>query len=234
MKVYLYFYTDSVGFPNIKEQQPEHTWPFLLKSLIESNSRNIVYSYQRGLGGATIKEISVIFEHDKGYFRSYQDDSISFIIYNVGVVDAAPVPFTYILKNLNKIPYVGSYLWYIVFKIIRPNRAFYQKIFSYRRTGLNKFKYIFNGMVNHSLAVGIVPISINTPLMPSKFERRSPGLNAFIKLYNMVKQDNKSILHLDASWVNENFLADDGHHFNIKGHKELADRLYQMISKSVS
>jgi len=233
LRVYLYFYTDSVGFPRMDTQRPEDSWPFIIKNLLEQNHEIIAYPYIRGLGGATIGEITKIYNRDKGYFKAQDGDSISFVIFNIGVVDASPRPFTHVLKNLAKIPRIGTYLWYIAFKIVQPHRRILQRIYSYRLTSPRSFKYLFNKMVSHAISVGMVPISIETPLMPDKFEIRSPGLNNSIRHYNLLKRTNEMLLHIETSWITERELTEDGHHLNKLGNIELGNKLANFIGKQI-
>lgn len=228
-KVYLYLYTDSIGFPRIKDQSPDITWPFLLRYLLEYDSKLSVYPYMRGLGGARIKDVEEIFNRDSSYFKEQGDDSYSFVIYNIGIVDAAPRPFTYHLKKLGKIPLAGPYLWFFISKMLHPFRSYFQKIYSYRLTSPRDFRNSFNRMVKRSIKVGISPISIDTPFTPVALEDRSPGLRHSISLYNSLKHSNSSVVHVPTDWVNDEHYDEDGHHFSQAGHQELAQRLHLVI-----
>jgi|GEM_PF-1770245 len=230
-KIYLYFYVDSVGFPRLN-QPPDITWPFLLKDLLERNCNVSVYPYMRGLAGARIRDIQRIFKRDASYFKAQNDNSFSFVIYNIGVVDAAPRPFTYPLFHLHKfakLPLVGRYISLFLSKILHPHRRFFQKIYSFRLTAPETFRERFDQMVSHSHKAGIYPISIDTPLTPVSLEDRSPGLRQSIDLYNSLKHSNTAVLHVPTDWVKDEHYLECGHHFNEAGHQELARRLYCII-----
>jgi hypothetical protein len=227
-KVYLYFYVDSVGFPRLN-QSPDVTWPFLLKDLLERQCKVSVYPYMRGVAGGRIKHIQRLFKRDAKYFKAQNENSFSFVIYNIGVVDAAPRPFTYHLYHLHKfakLPLVGRHISFFLSKILHPNRRFFQKIYSFRLTAPGNFRARFDQMVRHSNKAGIYPISIDTPLTPVSLEDRSPGLRQSINFYNSLKHLNATVLHVPMDWVKDEHYLECGHHFNEAGHQELAQRLY--------
>jgi hypothetical protein len=231
VKVYLYFYADSVGFPRL-DQTPDVTWPFLLKDLLERYCNVSVYPYMRGLAGGRIKDIERIFKRDGKYFKAQNENAFSFVIYNIGVVDAAPRPFTYHLYHLHKfakLPQVGRYISYFLSKILHPNRRLFQNIYSFRLTAPGNFRKRFDRMVRDSNKAGIHPISIDTPLTPVSLEDRSPGLRQSIDLYNSLKHLNTTVLHVPMDWVNDEHYLECGHHFSEAGHQELARRLYIII-----
>ena len=234
-KVYLYFYVDSVGFPRLN-QGPDITWPFLLKDLLERNCKVSVYPYMRGLAGGRIRDIQRIFKRHASYVKAQNENSFSFVIYNIGVVDAAPRPFTYHLYHLHKfaqLPLVGRYISFFLSKILQPNRRFFQSIYSFRLTAPGDFRERFDQMVSHSSKAGISPISIDTPLTPVSLEDRSPGLRQSIDLYNSLKHLNTAVLHVPTDWVNGEHYLECGHHFSEVGHQELAQRLYYIIKDIV-
>jgi hypothetical protein len=232
MKVYLYFYTDSVGFPRIENQRPEMSWPHILKDLLEKSSDITVYPYMRGLGGGTIGEIEKIFIRDSGYFKGYGEQTVSLAIFNIGIVDSAPRPFTYKLKKLTSIPKLGRlFKWFLV-NVLKPNRKLFQNIYSYRETSPGKFRKTFKNMVSSCLRRNIIPISIDTPLVHKKFEERSPKLNDSIMLYNQLKHVN-DIEHVSCKSIDQEYLLEDGHYFNIKGHQLIADALYIKVSSYI-
>lgn len=229
--IHLYFYTDSVAFPRIEDQALEQTWPFLLKDLLEANFGVKVYPCLRGLGGGTISDIRNIFMRDIGYFRGRGGDTASFVIFNTGVVDAAPQPFTFFLRNLVKIPILGPRLWNCLQKYLVPKREFLQKIYSYRRTRPNRFRHIFNQMVRQVNRLEMVAISIDTPLTPVSLEVRSPGLRKSIAEYNAVKRENSIATHVATDWVQDHHYLADGHHFATEGHRCLADQLAEVLRR---
>jgi hypothetical protein len=227
--VHLYFYTDSVAFPRIEDQALEQTWPFLLKDRLEDECGVRVYPCLRGQGGATIGTIRSIFLRDAGYFRGQGDTTVSIVVFNIGVIDAAPQPFTFVLRRLATIPLIGPRLWGYVQKSLIPNRALLQKIWSYRQTSPGRFRYIFNHMVRQVRRLEMHAISIDTPLTPVAMEARSPGLRESISKYNDIKHENTDITHVAMDWVLDAHYLEDGHHFKPEGHRLLADRLLQAV-----
>jgi len=223
--VHLYFYTDSIAFPRIEDQVLEQTWPFLLKDRLEDECDLRVYPCMRGQGGATVSDISRIFLRDIGYFRGQGDNTVSLVIFNTGIVDAAPQPFTFYFRMMAKIPLIGSSLWQFFQKALIPNRAALQKIWWYRQTTPRRFRHVFNQMVRQVKRLEMQAISIDTPLTPVAIEARSPGLRESIQQYNAIKHENIDVTHVSMGWVRDEHYLVDGHHFNLEGHRQLADRL---------
>ena len=227
--VYLYFYTDSVAFPRNENQSLEQTWPFVLKDRLEIENGVRVYPCLRGLGGASIGEIRKIFMRDIGYFRNQGKGTKSIVIFNTGIVDAAPHPFTFFLRILARIPLVGPKLWQYWQEFLVPRRAIMQRIWSYRRTNPRRFRQIFNQMIRQVNRLEMRAISIDTPLTPVSTEARSPNLRKSIRKYNEIKNENVYVTHVAMDWVCDRHLLDDGHHFNSEGHRLLADQLHKVV-----
>lgn len=227
--VHLYFYTDSVAFPRIEDQALEQTWPFLLKDKLEAECDVRVYPCLRGQGGATVGEIRSIFLRDIGYFRGQGNDTVSIVIFNTGVVDAAPQPFTFCLRKIAKIPFIGPRLWRYVQKPLILNRAQLQRIWWYRRTAPWRFRKAYNHMIRQVIRLKMEVISIDTPLPPVSIEARSPGLRESIRQYNAIKHDNTDATHVAMDWVQDAHYLEDGHHFKLEGHLLLADHLLLAI-----
>jgi len=229
MKIYLYFYTDSVGFPRMEGQSMDVSWPYIIKDILIKKYGAKVYICHRGLGGASVSDINNIFKRDSGYFVGH-DNPISFVILNVGIVDAAPRPFTYPLRKLTNIPKIGKVFALLLRYVLKPHRKIFQQIYSYRLTPPKKFNRIFSWMVRRVIERGMIPISIDTPLTPLRIESVSPGLRDSIELYNKIKHESQ-IEHISCNWVDDSYLVDDGHHFNLKGNAELAGKVCQTIDK---
>jgi hypothetical protein len=228
--IYLYFYTDSIGFPR-ENQSPAITWPFLLTEKLEKTFKVKVYTYIRGIGGGTITEIEKIFDRDRGYLKPEGQHSISFSIFNVGVVDAAPRPFTYHLRLLARVPIIGVSCWAFISKILHKHKIVLSKLYSFNLTNPVKFKSSFNRMVAQSLVDGIISISIDTPLTPLILEYRAPGLRKSIAFFNSIKHLNTSALHVSTDWVKDQHYVADGHHLNDLGHFKLAEHIYMRIER---
>jgi hypothetical protein len=227
--VYLYFYTDSVAFPRIEDQALEQTWPFILKDRLETECDVRIYPCLRGLGGATISEICRILLRDIGYFRGQMDNTVSIVIFNTGIVDAAPQPFTYCLRKIARIPFIGPKIWHYVQKPLISNRVLLQRIWWYRQTTPWHFRYVFNRMIRQVKRLNMEAVSIDTPMTPLSLEARSPGLLESIRQYNSIKHDNTDATHVAMDWVNDAHYLEDGHHFNLEGHQLLAGCLLQTV-----
>lgn len=225
----LLFYTDSIAFPRPPNQAPEDTWPFLLQQLIEAENSVRVYPYLRGLGGATIDQVRKIFERDLSYFSHTAKDTECVVLFNIGIVDSAPRPFTYHLKKLAGIPVLGPVIWHFLAPILHRHRTLLQRLSSFRLTSPRKFRELFDDMVAKAAKISDLVISIDTPLTPESLELRSPGLRSSITAYNAIKSQFKAVRHLDMSWVKEEHYLECGHHLSTEGHSVLANRLYQEI-----
>jgi hypothetical protein len=227
--IYLYFYTDSVAFPRLRDQTLDKTWPFLLAESLRHELGVPVYPCLRGLGGGAIGEIGEILTRDIGYFRAQENNTSSIVIFNTGVVDAAPQPFTYALRIIASLPRFGPKMWNWVQARIYPHRAFMQRLYFYRRTCPWRFSWLFDRMIRQVRGAGMIPVSIDTPLTPLSLENRSPGLRDSIALYNDLKHRQRDVLHVVTDWVSEEHYLECGHHFNMKGHLLLAARLKNSV-----
>jgi hypothetical protein len=211
------------------DQSLDQTWPFILSERLRSEYGIPVYPCLRGLGGASIIEVKRMLIRDSGYFRGGKPESLSFIIFNVGIVDAAPRPFTYFLRGMSVIPKIGPVLWQGVERLLRPHKMAFHKIYSYNKVGPLRFGRNFDWIIRMALNMQMIPISIDTPLTPESFEERTPGLRRSILKYNALKNARSSALHIPTDWVGEEHLREDGHHFNAVAHHELAERLASAI-----
>jgi hypothetical protein len=227
--IYLYFYTDSVAFPRLRDQSLDQAWPFLLTESLRQELGVPVYPCLRGLGGGTIAEIGQILNRDAGYFRSQDSDTVSIVIFNTGVVDAAPQPVTYALRKIANIPKLGPPVWGWLQAKLTPHRALLQSLYSYRRTPPWRFSWLFDRMVKQAKRAGMIPVSIDTPLTPMSLERRSPGLRDSISLYNEIKHRQLDVMHVPTDWVSEAHFLECGHHLNQIGHRLLAEELKNTV-----
>lgn len=227
--IYLYFYTDSVAFPRLHGQSLDKTWPFLLAESLRHELSVPVYPCLRGLGGGAIGEIGKILTRDTGYFRAQEADTGSIVIFNTGVVDAAPQPFTFVLRNIASFPRFGPKVWSWVQARMYPHRALLQRLYFYRRTSPWRFSCLFDRMIRQVRRAGMIPVSIDTPLTPVSLEQRSPGLRDSIVLYNDLKHRQLDVLHIATDWVRDEHYLECGHHFNLTGHQLLAARLKNSV-----
>ena len=227
--IYLYFYTDSVAFPRLRDQSLDQIWPFLLAESMRRELGVPVYPCLRGLGGGTIGEIGQILTRDTGYFRAQEADTDSIVIFNTGVVDAAPQPFTYALRKIAAIPKLGPPVWDWMQARLSPHRALLQRLYFYRRTPPWRFSWLFDRMIRQVRRAGMIAVSVDTPLTPVSLEQRSPGLRDSIVLYNELKHRQQDVLHVGTEWVRDEHYLECGHHFNLTGHRLLAERLKNAV-----
>ena len=54
--IYLYFYTDSVAFPQLGDQSRDQAWSFLLAEMIRADTGVPVYPRRRGLRGGDYRD----------------------------------------------------------------------------------------------------------------------------------------------------------------------------------
>lgn len=227
--IYLYFYTDSVAFPRLRDQSLDQAWPFLLAESLRRELDVPVYPCLRGLGGGTIGQIGNILTCDTGYFRAQETDTGSIVIFNTGVVDAAPQPFTYALRKIAAVPRLGPPVWDWIQALLSPHRARLQRLYFYRRTSQWRFSWLFDRMIRQVRRAGMTPLSIDTPLTPVSLELRSPGLRDSIVLYNEIKHRQKDVLHVATEWVKDVHYLECGHHFNTTGHRLMAEQLKKAV-----
>lgn len=218
--VHLFFYTDSIGFPRRDVQPLQETFPWLVKDILENKLNVKVYLYHRGMGGASVADVYRILNTDSGYFcfSSNTDKQLAFRIFNVGIVDAAPRPFTYYFKEIiQSIPILGPVVWRSVHKY----RPFLQSIYSYQLTPLRQFRRVYGRMVRESIRDGFSVLSMMTPLPPVHQELRSKGYRAAVNEYNNAKRGFAGFIEVEED--EGDLLLEDGHHLTLLGHERYAE-----------
>jgi lysophospholipase L1-like esterase len=194
--------TDSIALPRNKPEFCSHdeTYPELLKS-----KGHIVQ--QISIGGATSTDML----RQVDYYSSFDPD---YIFIQVGIVDCAPRLFTkFELDFYRRLGYIG--------KLLLKLRKKKKKTF----THINAFKFNVNNIIkkcNRSqlFFIGIIPSS-------EKYEQILPGITKNIREYN-------HILALTGKYIsNEEFdlngVMSDGHHLNSYGHKQLLDKIVNVV-----
>lgn len=225
----LFIYSDSIALPRKNLQFSYNTFPFLLADIIKDQLDIKCNIYIRSLGGGKISEIRKLLIRDTGYF-SYPRDKVCITIFNVGIVDCSPQPFTYHLRFIAKIPFINRVFWPYLRNFLRRHRRLLQSIYSFRRTSPKLFKYYFADMVRRANDNGMNVFSLATPLTSENAEFRSPGLKKSIDLYNNIKRQNNSCVHIPMDWyLDTNYL--DEHHFNNLGHNQVANIIFSELSK---
>ena len=124
----LYIYSDSLAFRKTSQAQDlSFTYPFKLKDLVETNLGIRTNLLLRGGGGLNIKQIREIVQRDSGYFGG-DDQALNIAVLQLGIVDCAPRPITYVLKPfLSSLPVVGP----MILKILVKRRRGLQNLWSY-------------------------------------------------------------------------------------------------------
>ena len=191
---------------------------------------NIVQNF--AFSRATIFEIK---EQLENYITTYPD----FFILNIGVPDAStreiPYWFAQIL-NKKKDSNIKTLFLFIHAKIFKKRNAFFVKL---RRkqpwVSAKKFKanyiHILKSL-NKETNAKIICLSINPA--NKRVESKIPGSSAKYKEYNKIiekiaKKYNAYYISFD-DLVSEKHYP-DGIHFNTKGHKIVAERLFKIITK---
>lgn len=227
----LFFYTDSIAFPRLAQQSSQDTFPFLISDFLENRLKIKCNLYIRSLGGGKISQIRRLLIRDTGYF-SYHGDKICIAIFNIGIVDCSPQPFTYHLRILSKIPLLNKYLWPSLRTLLRKYRYNLQKIYSFRRTSPYLFSYYFTDMVKRANDSGMVVFSLGTPLTSDQVEYRSPGLRKSIDQYNTLKRKTDLCTHISLDWYDNSHFLDE-HHFDNIGHRQVAEKIFSKVSETL-
>lgn len=237
----LYVYSDSLGFRRIGQSQDmSFTYPFLLKELIETRLSLKVNLLLRGGGAANIKHIRETIERDSGYFGGDDQASgdgqvLNIAILQIGIVDCAPLPITYLLAPiLRKFPVVGSK---ILAKLVKHRRGI-QSLCSYTVTSKRRFKKEYAAIVYICHGRLIRPIAVGLPLPPVFMEQRSPGFRRNASIYNQLIRDviPESFCDIEQQMTEsarELIFLPDGHHLTEAGHRLYAENLFNTLQKQL-
>lgn len=231
----LYIYSDSLAFRRLEQPQDiSFTYPFVLKELIEARLGIRTNLLLRGGGGADIKRIKEILVRDSGYFGG-DHQALNIAILQVGIVDCAPQPFTYLLAPmLRKMPIVGPKL---LVKLAK-HRSRLQTLCSYTVTSRRRFKKEYNFIVRTCHGAKIRPIAVGLPLPSLAIEQRSPGFRRSASIYNHLIRDviPESFCDIEEQMtesLRESLLLADGHHLTEDGHRFYAENLFDKLQKSL-
>lgn len=231
----LYIYSDSLAFRRLEQPQDiSYTYPFVLKDLIETRLGIKTNLLLRGGGGADIKDIKTILIRDSGYFGG-DHNTLNIAILQVGIVDCAPQPLTYLLAPiLRNIPVVGPK---VLAKMVKHRRRL-QLLCSYTVTPRRAFQREYAFIVRTCHNAKIRPIAVGLPLPPLAVEQRSPGFRRSASLYNQVIHDVIPEGFCDIEQrlnesLRESLLLADGHHLTVDGHLFYAEQIFTMLQKSL-
>jgi len=237
----LFIWGDSLCFR--RPFQPDNygfTYPFLIKKALQQKIGVDVNLMVRSLGGLTIIECCQLVKRDSGYLDFRNDTGVlNVAILQVGVVDCAPLPFTYpFMKIFEKIPYIGNQITGVLKKLRPTLQNIYSKPKTSKKIFLKNYSEILNLLGNRNFI--IVGVGIPTP--NNEIEQRSPGFQKSAKNYStLIEEMNENYVDIEGAITsqlltgNEVDLRDkiiikeDGHHLTEAGHI-----LYsEMISESI-
>ena len=211
---------DSLSLPR-NELDYSKTWPFLLNSL-NLNS----YDFHLGSNwGATSKILKIT-----SLLTNWKPD---YIFIQLGIVDCAPRLINNIEQYiLSKLP---NYLVKTYIKLIKKirfrnrNRVRVNKLNFYK----NFANFIFKAQENNVKKIFIIEIAPAGINMQQKSKEIIFNIEEYNKILYKLEDSKltKIIKYSDFFKKNvEQFLLDDGHHLNEKGHKELYKILIEQIS----
>jgi hypothetical protein len=231
----LIIYGDSTSLPRpLDSVEVKDTWYWKLKEF--SN-----YNFQienRSIGGVTISKIHSKILNDAHYLfpKGNKSNNQKMVVLNIGVVDSGIHPISYKLKFVNKLPFIGSYLWLILGKILKPSRAKIQKLWGYSLTSPKKFSRELNRIIIFLTEREVEVCLLQTPIPHKNLDKRSPGFRENVVKYNDIKKElskKYSKIHFieldefkDSYYVNEN----DGHHFSKLGHNYIFNKIKSEVN----
>lgn len=235
-------YSDSTAIPRRNLIHLSETWPEILVSNLREKSEHEIFLLNRSFGGIEFSELLKLFNKDSKYYynqdKSNCFDFASICIFTSGIVDGSPRPITYKLKVLNKIPFIGTWLWSKTLDYLHAYRPSIQSRFSYTPVSIKKFSRELNNLVAIAKDLNIYVILLETPPPHSHLELRSPGILNSIQDFNKIKNQTASSLKnvkfvkLSDFFNDNNYISeDDGHHFNYQGHLAIAEVLTEAILK---
>lgn len=232
-------YGDSISLPRYTQGiDLLDTWPEKLRKMFEEYSGGNVSIFNRSLGGGSIKEIFKIYSRDAGYF----DGSNSTVIFFLGIVDCAPRPIPKWTRMLvGKLPWARRQM---IVKFLHNNRSRIQKIKYYNITSKQKFKSLYEKMVelagaqgNQVLLVSIGPVSDN-------MKRHSFGLEKEINAYNNIiknicaSHDNAKMIAIQdnllykeycSKYQDSEIFLNDAHHYTNLGNEMVAKIIFRAL-----
>ena len=230
----IYVYTDSTGFPRSNIVSARQIWP---NQISDSDIPVIL----RGGGGYSSRDMLSLVRRDAFYFslNNFEDYSKKIIvILFFGVVDCAPRPITYKLRHISKVPFFGNRIWgFLLRRILSPNRTAIQKFWRYQLVSNNEFKMNLQKILRSITNPNVQVLICETP-MPSKYVlKRSPGFEESVREFNSIKNEiaskhsTVSVIELEKSFTPSYISEEDGHHFSVSDHLEIASKIRNSFEK---
>jgi hypothetical protein len=228
----LFIYSDSLAFRRVGQPADlGFAYPFVLKELLETRLGLRVNLLVRGRGGARIGQLREFLNSDSGFF-SFESAGRNIAVFQVGIVDCAPRPFTYALVPLLKrIRFFGPR----IIAILRKDRSRLQGLWSYVLTPKKKFAREYAAIIRLSKAAMLEPIAVGMPLPPAAIEERSPGFCASVIAYNETIRTALPDAFCDIESKvraadREKLLMQDGHHLTEAGHQLYAECIFEVLT----
>lgn len=186
-------------------------------------------------GRATIRQINKELDNHINEFPDYY-------ILNIGVCDSAtrPIPYWYgeIINNTYSNSLIKSVLSSLYYRIIKPHSSFFVNLRGKRSwVSANNYKKNFEFLVSELIKdsnAKIIIMSINNT--NERVESIVPGSGHNYEVYNSIMKDiadKYAQVYVDTTDMSSAEYYPDGTHYNLKGNKDIAVRLYKIISKSV-
>jgi lysophospholipase L1-like esterase len=188
----------------------------------------------RAFGRATIIDIS---QHLDDYICEFPD----YYILNIGVCDATSRPVSRIYGNIinsKKAGCLKAILSSIYYRLIKPHSSFFvrlrrKKAWLTAKRFKNEYENILSELSKDTNA-RIILMSINKG--NDRLESLAPGSSKKYLEYNTIIKDiadKYSQIYLDTTDMRDTESYPDGVHFNIKGNRDIANRLYKLIRAGV-
>jgi len=227
----LFIYSDSTAMPKPEHSSISESWPFLLKSKIESISGRQVNLITRFMAATTAKEMQSIFARDSTNFGFNEVNSEkNIIIFSFGVNDAAPRPFTYALRKITKIRFFGPKVWKVLEIYLGKHKKAILKIGRYRFTRPRRFEAYLRKSFQTSLGIHEF-LLLTTPMPHSFLEIRTPGFRNSVMEFNArkinVSRQFDKVRIVDLAGFDEDLYISkiDGHHFSREGHQYVCNEI---------
>lgn len=239
--VNLLIYGDSLAFR--RPFQPDNfdfTYPFQLAKRLEGAGFFPVNLMVRSRGGALTREMLDAVKRDSGYFAFRKDDHcLNIAVVQLGVVDCAPVPFTYPLRAFIAALPKGE----AILRRLRQNRPRLQRLWSFSQTSEHDFRMQYSGIIDTLKQGGFHVFAMTIPTPSGLAEARSPGFarNA-IRYSTLIEQSSAVVVDFNKIIGQEDptkdgdepyLIPEDGHHLTPKGHAFFAKILFDAICRDV-
>jgi len=211
----------------------EDTWPFLLRQRINSSNqtKELVTVINLSEPGILIVDAR---KRLNDFMNQLQNDRDDIVIIALGIVDAAPQPFTYYLQHFRSLPFIGLKIWGKIKPWLVDNRAMLQGFASFRFTSPSKFQKELRQIIKLGQNRGTNVYVLETPIPHSFLNTRSPGLFQSVNQYNIIKFEvsrSMAVTYISLEFPESHYLSpQDGHHFSAEGHSYIGERIWSYLN----